>query len=132
MRLRTLFLALAAGIATTLLVGAAVTEALLPTIEFSALVGLPLGLAAGFVVGSLVLILLAGRDTATEHRHAATAVGVAGIVLLAVFGLAVFLLGQGAMIGLIVGAVVGLAAGAGTFVWLARSGEQSVHAVTPR
>lgn len=132
MQLRTAFLALAAGIATTLLVGAAVTGALLPAIEFSAIVGLPVGIAAGLLAGALVLLLLASRNTPSDQRHAATAVGVAGLATLVVFAIAVFAVGVGATLGLVAGAVAGLAIGVGLFVYLERDDSQNVHAVTSR
>jgi FtsH-binding integral membrane protein len=132
MQLRTVFLALAAGVATTLLVGAAVTEALLPAIEFSAIVGLPVGLAAGLLVGALVLVALAGRNTRPVNRHAAMAVGVCGLVILAVFAIAVFAVDLGALVGITVGAVVGTIVGTGVFVWLQQGDDRNVHAVTSR
>lgn len=132
MQLRSVFLALVAGIATTLLAGAAVTEALLPTIEFSAIVGLPVGIAAGLLVGALVLVGLAGRNTPPVHRHAATAVGVCGLVVLGVFAIAVFAAGVGALVGIAAGGVVGMIVGAGVFVWLQQGDSRNVHAVTSR
>lgn len=132
MQLRTVVLAFVAGIVTTLLVGAAVTETLLSAIEFSAIVGLPVGIAAGLVVGGLVLTLLAGRNTPPEQRHAATAVGVAGLAVLAVFAVAVAGAGVGATVALAAGAVAGLVVGAGVFVWLERNDSHNVHAVTSR
>ena len=56
MRVRTLALALAAGAATFLVVTAVVSEVLLPVIEFSVLVGLPAGVAAGAAAAVLVLL----------------------------------------------------------------------------
>lgn len=132
MRLRTVVLALSAGVATTLLVGLAVTEALVPTIAFSILVGLPVGLASGLFVGSLVLLALADRDATATNRHAATAVGVCGLVLLVAFTVTGFVLDVGVTIGIVGGAVVGVVLGVVTFVWLERQDSTAVHAVTSR
>lgn len=132
MQLRTLFFALVAGIATTLLVGAAVTEALLPAIEFSAIVGLPVGIAAGLLVGTLVLVPLLGRDTPADQRNAATAVGVFGGAMIAVFAVAVFLVEVSPSASLLVSAVAGVLIAAGVFVWLQGSDSRNVHAVTSR
>jgi len=132
MQIRTLLFALAAGIATTLLVGAAVTEALLPAIEFSAIVGLPVGIAAGLLVGGLVLVLLIGQDTPEDQRHAATAVGTFGAGMLAAFGVAVFVAGVTPSAGLVVSMIGGIAIAVGTFVWLQRNASRNVHAVTAR
>ena len=132
MQLRTVFLALVAGIATTLLVGAAVTEALLPAIEFSVLVGLPAGIAAGLIVGGLVLVGLAGRDTPPRYRHAALAVGVCGLAVLAVFAVAAFAVGVGGTLAIVLGVVAGIFAGGATFLWLEQSDSRNVHAVTSR
>lgn len=132
MQLRTPFLALAAAVATTLLVGAAVTEALLSSIAFSAIVGLPVGIAAGLFVGALVLVLLVGRDTPASQRHAATAVGVFGAATLAVFAIAVFVVDVSPSASLLVSAVAGVLVAVGTFVWLEQNDSRSVHAVTSR
>lgn len=132
MQLRTLFLALAAGIASTLLVGAAVTEALLPAIEFSAIVGLPVGIAAGLLVGALVLLGLVGRNTPADQRHAATAVGVFGASMLGIFAIAVFVVDVSPSASLLVSTVAGVLIAAGTFVWLEGSDSRNVHAVTSR
>lgn len=132
MQLRTVLLALGAGIATTLLVGAAFTEALAPAIALSTLVGLPIGIAAGLVAGAAVLVLVSGRDTEPIHRHAATAVGVCGLALLSVFSIAVFGAGVGATIGLLVAVVAGVLVGVAVFVWLASNDSRNVHAVTSR
>lgn len=132
MQLRTPLLALAAGIATTLLVGAGVTEALLSSIAFSAIVGLPVGIAAGLVVGSLVLILLVGRDTPARQRHAATAIGVFGASMLAIFAIAVFVFDVSPSAALLVSAIAGALVAVGTFAWLEQSDSRSVHAVTSR
>lgn len=85
MHLRSLFLALAAGIATTLIVGAATLGAFA---------------IAVFAVGVLAI--------------------------------AVFAVGITPSASLLVSAIAGVLIAIGTFVWLEKTGERSVHAVTAR
>lgn len=75
MSLRSLGLALAAGVAAFLLVGVAVTELALAWIEFSLFVGLPAGLAAGAFVAAAVYLGLAEDAPARRRRVAVTAGG---------------------------------------------------------
>ncbi|QPV63769.1 hypothetical protein I7X12_03810 [Halosimplex litoreum] len=88
MNTRTLALALAAGLATFLAVGAAVTEVALRWIEFSLFVGLPVGAVAGVTAGALVV--LGGGDEASDRQRAVgVAVGAFGVAFLLAFAVAV-------------------------------------------
>jgi len=85
---RTLALALAAGLATFLVVGAAVTEFALRWIEFSLFVGLPVGLVAG-VTAAATVVLGSGDEASARSRRVAVAVGAFGVAFLLVFAVAV-------------------------------------------
>ncbi|WP_254763148.1 hypothetical protein [Natrinema marinum] len=108
MRLRTLGSAAAAGTATFLLVFAVVSELLLPYIEFSVLVGLPAGIAAGVSVAAVVLVQF-GRDGDPTRRALARALRAFGVAFLAVFVVA--WLGSGVTIAIAAGTLLGTLAG---------------------
>lgn len=116
MRTRTLVLALAAGVSTFLVVAATVSELLLPLIEFSVLVGLPVGLLCG---AGVALFVVRRADIPGPVGHAATAFGAFGVVSLLTFaaGLA---LGERVSQVLLVGAALGVLAGLGAAVQRAR------------
>jgi len=84
MRVRTLGYAAAAGIAAFLVVFVAVSELLLPAIEFSVLVGLPAGIGAGVLIAAVVLVRF-GRHADGTPRPLALALGTFGVTFLAVF-----------------------------------------------
>lgn len=113
MQLRTVGSAAAAGLASFLVTFVAVSELLLPDIEFSVLVGIPAGLVVGAIVAAFVL-LHSGRETTQTHHRLAWALGTFGVVhlitfLVATAGLrfgAVVSLGGATAVGLIVGVVV--------------------------
>ncbi|MDS0473761.1 hypothetical protein [Natrinema sp. 1APR25-10V2] len=113
MRLRTLGYAAAAGIATFLVVFAAVSELLLPYIEFSVLVGLPAGIAAGVLIAAVVLVQV-GRDGDPTRRWLARGLGAFGVTFLAVFVVVGFGAGvtiaiaAGTLLGILTGIVVGV------------------------
>ncbi len=117
---RTLGYAAAAGIATFLVVFAAVSELLLSYIEFSVLVGLPAGIAAGVLTAAVVLVLFARNDSETS-RPLALALGTFGVAFLAVF---VGLLGlqAGVTVSMAAATVLGLLAGTAVGVRSRREG----------
>ncbi|WP_415380962.1 hypothetical protein [Halosimplex sp. TS25] len=88
MRIRTLVLALAAGLAAFLAVGVAVTEVALRWIEFSLFVGLPVGLLAGVTAVALVIT---GLGTGVSHlrRRIAVTVATFGLAFLLVLAVTV-------------------------------------------
>ncbi|WP_435102569.1 hypothetical protein [Halarchaeum sp. P4] len=114
MRTRTIGYATAAGIATFLVVFVAVSEVLLPYVEFSVLVGIPAGLVAGALAAAFVLSQIGQEDSPTR-RNLAKALGTFGVVLLVVFVLGV-VLRVGNTISLVAAAIIGVLAGAGVFV----------------
>lgn len=114
MNLRLLGLALAAGLATFLLVGVVVTELLASRIAFSLLVGIPAGLFAGAVVATLVA-WASDAGGPPERRRLATAFGTfaATFLLVLVVGAVVPV---GMTIGVLAGVVVGVVAAVGSYV----------------
>lgn len=114
MRARTLGYAAGAGIATFLVVFVAVSEVLLPYIEFSVLVGIPAGLVAGSLAAAFVLTQT-GQKANSTRRGLARALGTFGVVLLVAFALAL-VLQLSATISIVVATAIGLLAGAGVFV----------------
>ena len=86
MHLRTLGLALVAGVAALLAVGVLATElGTAAGIEFSLFVGIPAGLAAGFAAGTVVLLRFEDLDPARRRPAVALAgYGVAFVVALVV------------------------------------------------
>ena len=83
---RSLGYAFAAGAATFLIVGVAITEAAAPGVEFSLFLGLPAGLVAGSAVAAFVLLRFRGG----RGRRAGRALGVfgAGFLVALVLGVA--------------------------------------------
>ena len=124
MRTRTLVLALAAGAATFLVVTAAVSEALLPVIEFSVLVGLPAGVVAG-VLSAAVVLLWAGEGSDPGRRRAATAFGAFGAAF--VTG---WFLDLGGVASLIAGSVCGVVVGVGSYFYLRAHGREPAETPT--
>lgn len=109
MQLRTLGLAAVATGTTFLVVTVAVAEALLPTVAFSILVALPVGLAAGAAAGALVLVQL-GRGRDPRRWGLAVGLGAFGAGVLAVFA-GGMLAGAPATLSLLAGVVCGVVAG---------------------
>lgn len=122
MRLRTPLLALAAGTATFLLVAAAVSEVLLPRIEFSVFVGIPAGLAAGLVVGAVVFLGLLDHEYGRRYRMAAS-LGAFGAAALLVLLAARVALGLTNSQSLVLAAVGGVLAGVASY---ARAGRPAI------
>jgi hypothetical protein len=113
MESRTLASAAAAGIAAFLVTVVAVTELLLPTVEFSVLVGLPAGIAVGFAVAAAVL-LRSGEESSRLGRSLAAFV----VVFLAVLAVGVVLAGPRTSIlaGSVAGVALGIVAGIAMFL----------------
>lgn len=112
MNVKSLTLAVAAGVAAFLVVGVAVTELTHPWIEFSLFLGIPAGLAAGAFVAAGVYLGLADDAPTRRRRIAGTFAGfgagflVALIVLGGVLNLGVTLaLVAAGVVGLVVAAV---------------------------
>lgn len=108
MNLRSLALAVVAGLASFLVVGLAVTVVAERWIEFSLFVGLPAGLVAGAVAAAAVYLGLAD-DGPAERRRVATSVGLFGVGFLATL-VVLALAGQGLVVATVVGVAVGLVA----------------------
>lgn len=108
MNLKSLALALVAGIAAFLVVGIAVTALLEPTIEFSVFLGIPTGLVAGAIAAGGVYLGL-GDDVPAERRRVALAFGLFGAGLLVTL-VVLAAVGQGLTLSIIAGIVVGLVA----------------------
>ncbi|MGQ4555219.1 CPBP family glutamic-type intramembrane protease [Halobellus sp. GM3] len=114
MRLRTLGLAAAAGIAAFLAAFVAVTELLVPYVAFSVFVGIPAGIVVGAVVAAFVLWRFETAD-APRQRSLAVALSVFGGALVTAFVLAHFALGQGAVVSILAATLVGALAGIAAF-----------------
>lgn len=99
-----LTLALAAGAAAFVLVGAGVTELVAPRIAFSAIVGLPAGGLAGLVTTAVVVALF-GRGT-SRQRRLARGMGGFGVGFL-IGGLAGLAVGLRVTFALVCGVAVG-------------------------
>ncbi|MFD1563718.1 hypothetical protein ACFR99_09175 [Haloarchaeobius amylolyticus] len=110
MRLRTLGAAGAAGLATFLLVFVIVSEALLPYIEFSVLVGVPAGLVAGALIATVVLVQ-SSQDDGRTRRPLALALGTFGVTFLVGFVVALGGLQAGVAISIAGAAVLGILSG---------------------
>jgi hypothetical protein len=111
MNLRLLGRTIAAGIATFLVVGLAVTELLQPRIEFSLLVGIPAGLFTGAVVAAAVA-WGSSAGAPAQRRLLAGSIGAAATSFLAVVGAGVVLalgIASTVVVGVLVGTVVGVA-----------------------
>jgi len=106
MNLRFLGLTVAAGLATFLIVTVAVAELLQPRIEFSLLIGVPAGLAAGAVAATLVA--LGSTEAAPpQRRRVATAFGAFAASFLGVLAAGI-VLPVGTVVGIVAGIVVGV------------------------
>lgn len=108
MNLKSLSLALIAGVAAFLVVGIAVTALLESYIAFSVFLGIPAGLVAGAIAAGGVYLGL-GDDVPAERRRVALAFGLFGaglLVTLVVLAAA----GQGVTLSIVAGIVVGLVA----------------------
>ncbi|WP_049986874.1 hypothetical protein [Halobellus rufus] len=104
MSVRTVAVAVVAGIAAFLVSAVAVIELLLPTMEFSVFVALPAGIFVGSAVTSLVLFAYRGGD---DTRRIANAIGAFAATFLVAFGVVLFVVGVGAVVSLLVAIVVG-------------------------
>jgi hypothetical protein len=124
MNLRLLGQAIAAGIATFLVVGLAVTELLQPRIEFSLLVGIPTGLFAGAVVAAVVA--WGSRSGEPEQRRLlASAIGAGAtsfLVVVAAGALLALGIASTVVVGVLVGTVVGLAVAVVSYLRGGRAG----------
>lgn len=114
MTLKSLGLALAAGIAAFLLVAVAVTELAQPWVAFSLFLGLPAGLVAGAVV--VTLVAFSAGDDDPRRRRLALSSGVFGAVFLGVLVVAGGLLEVGTVVSLVLAAVVGAVAALGSYL----------------
>ena len=115
MNAKTLGLALAAGTAAFLLVGVAVTEFTQPWVEFSLLLGIPAGVAAGAFAAAGVYLGLADEAPARRRRVAGAFGGFGAVFLFALVALA-GLFRVGITLALGVAFAVGLAAGVGAYL----------------
>lgn len=115
MQLKSLVLALVAGLAAFLVVGVAVTELVQSWIEFSLFLGIPAGLGAGAFVAALVYLWLADDVPAQRQRVAITfaSFGVAFLVILLAISI---VLDMGTTLTLIVATVVGIMAAIAAYV----------------
>lgn len=102
MTLRTVLIACGAGLSTTLIVAVVVIELL--AVEFSAIVGLPVGLLAGLLV--LVGLLLGTDRLGPTARRVVSAYGTIGPVVLGLLALSYVNIGRNV---LSVDVVVGIA-----------------------
>lgn len=115
MNVKSVGLALAAGIAAFLLVGITVTEIAQSWIEFSLFLGLPAGFAAGAFTVAAVYRGLAG-DSPSQRRHITGAFAGSSTVFLVVLIVLSGLLNLGVTLALGIAFVVGLLAGIGVYV----------------
>ncbi|WP_436909379.1 hypothetical protein [Halosimplex marinum] len=115
MHARTLAVALAAGLATFLAVGAAVTEFALRWIGFSLFVGLPVGFVAGVTAAALVLVG-SGDRVPTRSRRVAVAVGAYGVTFLLTLAVTVGAFSLPNSRALTLAAFVAVLTAAGTYV----------------
>ena len=106
MNLKIFGLALAAGVATFIVAGVAVTELLQSRIEFSLLIGLPVGLLAGSLAATVVAWAV-NEGEPPQRRRLATAFGAFGAGFLVVL-LAGILLPFGTTIMMVIGVGVGI------------------------
>jgi len=106
MNSKLLGLVLAAGVATFLVVGSAVTELLQSRISFSLLAGLPVGLVAGAVAAALVAWGVNEGEPLQRHRLA-TAFGAFGVGSLVVLFVGI-ILSLGTIISIVIGVAVGI------------------------
>jgi len=90
---RRVFTTIGAGITTSLLVAVLIVELL--DVEFSAIVGVPVGLLAGFLVFSGLWIR--GDELSIDVRRAATAYAVFGVAVLVSLALRYVNVGRGVL-----------------------------------
>lgn len=115
MNVRPLGLALATGVAAFLLVGIAVTELAQPRVEFSLLLGVPAGVAAGAFATAGVYLGLAEEAPARRRRVAGAFAGFGAAFLVALVALAGLLrVGLALALGIAFG--VGLVVGVGAYL----------------
>ena len=114
MNYRLFGLALAAGLATFLVVGVAITELLQSRIEFSLLVGLPAALVAGALAAGLVAWGV-NEGAPAQRRRLATAFGTFGVGCLVVLVAGIFL-PIGTTISIVLGAGVGVVAAIASYL----------------
>ena len=112
---RTLALAATAGVATFLLVGAAVSEVTMRWVEFSLFVGIPAGVVAGTAVTAAVAWGLAADRPTRRHRAALAAAGF-GVAFLAVLVVVATVLRPGVVASLLVAVLVGFGVALGILV----------------
>lgn len=86
MRLRGVVLALGAGLAAFLTVGAAATAVALQWIEYSLLVGVPVGLVVGVTAVAVVVVGLRGEASVRQRRAGVTVAAFGTTFLLVLFG----------------------------------------------
>lgn len=115
MNVRAIGLALAAGIATFLIIGAAVSEYTLQWIEFSVFVGIPVGIVSGALVAAAVYLGLSDEAPA-RRRRIARSIAVFGVAFLLVLMIANVAFGLGVILGMVVAAVVGALAAIVSFL----------------
>ena len=106
MNLKVFGLALAAGVATFIVAGVAVTELLQSRIEFSLLVGLPVGLVAGSLAAAVVARGV-NEGEPPQRRRLATAFGAFGAGFLVVLFVGI-VLSLGTIISIVIGVAVGI------------------------
>lgn len=114
MNRRLLGLTIAAGLATFLIVGVAVTELLQSRIEFSLLVGIPAGLIAGAAIAAVVAWGVS-EGAPAQRRRLAVAFGTFGATFLVVLVTGAFL-PVGTVVSIVIGIGVGLAVAGGTYL----------------
>lgn len=112
MRLRSLLLALVTGFAGFMLATVAVTAALEPRVEFSILVGLPVGIVTGLVLVWFVYSRSTQANRTAGERRVANALSAAGVSFVLVFAVAATL-GAGVTIALAIAVLVAAIAGVG-------------------
>lgn len=114
MNFRSLGVTIAAGVATFLIVGVAVTELLQSSIEFSLLVGIPAGLIAGATVAAVVAWGVS-EGAPAGRRRVAVAFGTFAVTFLVVLVAGVFL-PTGTTLSIIVGIGVGTIVAVGSYL----------------
>lgn len=115
MRFNALMIAFVSGIATFLLVGVAVTALTERWIEFSLLVGIPIGLVVGALAAGGVYLGLSEGPTA-QRRRIANSFGSFAVVFLGVLLVAAGLFAVPVTYSILAGAVLGSLAAIGTYV----------------
>lgn len=122
MNFRSTVRVIAVGLTTFLVITVAVTELLQSRIEFSLLVGIPVGLVAGVIITALLVRGFADGPSERE-RWISASFGAVSIAVLVVI-VAGALLQVGTTMAAIAGTIVGLV----TAVWLSRRDGERAHA----